>query len=391
MPISQVQKLVFITDHRFIEFDKRIFSLAFNNITLSRYSKYSSVFHVIGNKIVSQTSNSNLAELDIDNVQFNLLYPIKKIYEIVTIGSRKKCIKNVIKDSDFIISRLPSVNGIHACQIAIKKGIPFIVEIVGDVSNVAKVRNSIFGRIYGYFQKVQIDQILKHCNLVIFVTENYLQEQYRYEGKSIGISNVSLPSVQENLLTERIEKIRTERKTFKIGFVGSISSKNKGFTVLLDAFNKLLKKNYDLSIEVVGNNKLDSSVKSNLNNERVELIGTLTPGISILKWLDAIDIFVIPSYSEGLPRVLIEAMSRALPCFGSNAGGIPELIGFDQIHKAGDSNQLARSIAIVLDNENLMIELAKVNFIRAKSFQETKLQKTRDHYINDFIQREVIK
>jgi glycosyltransferase involved in cell wall biosynthesis len=46
----------------------------------------------------------------------------------------------------------------------------------------------------------------------------------------------------------------------------------------------------------------------------------------VFDWLDAIDIYVQPSRQEGLPRALIEAMSRGLPAFGARTGGIPELI-----------------------------------------------------------------
>ena len=49
-------------------------------------------------------------------------------------------------------------------------------------------------------------------------------------------------------------------------------------------------------------------------------------GHGVTEQLDAADVFVLPSRQEGLPRAMIEAMARSLPCVGSDVGGISELI-----------------------------------------------------------------
>lgn len=55
----------------------------------------------------------------------------------------------------------------------------------------------------------------------------------------------------------------------------------------------------------------------------------------VLEWIDSLDIYIQPSMQEGLPRALIEAMSRACPAIGSSTGGIPELLPSDAILKEG--------------------------------------------------------
>jgi glycosyltransferase involved in cell wall biosynthesis len=62
--------------------------------------------------------------------------------------------------------------------------------------------------------------------------------------------------------------------------------------------------------------------------------------------LDA-DIFVLPSYAEGLPVLLLEAMAYALPVIVSNVGGIPEVITDEKeglLISAGNQRQLAESL-----------------------------------------------
>lgn len=51
----------------------------------------------------------------------------------------------------------------------------------------------------------------------------------------------------------------------------------------------------------------------------------------VQKWFETIDIYVHPSRSEGLPRTILEAMTKAVPCICSSVGGIPELIDGDSL------------------------------------------------------------
>ena len=71
---------------------------------------------------------------------------------------------------------------------------------------------------------------------------------------------------------------------------------------------------------------------------------------------------VVPSLSEGLPRVILEAQALAKPVIASKVGGIPELItdgrnGF--LFKVGDSNELAEKLRTLLNNKELAIEMGR--------------------------------
>lgn len=62
------------------------------------------------------------------------------------------------------------------------------------------------------------------------------------------------------------------------------------------------------------------------------------PHDKIFEWLDTIDIYIQPSYQEGLCRSVVEAMSRACPVICSDACGERELANEKFIFKRGDAS-----------------------------------------------------
>jgi glycosyltransferase involved in cell wall biosynthesis len=73
------------------------------------------------------------------------------------------------------------------------------------------------------------------------------------------------------------------------------------------------------------------------------------------------DVFCLPSFAEGLPVVLMEAMSMQIPCVTTTIAGIPELIrdGIDGLLVApGDVDALAAALARLMDDADLRNRLA---------------------------------
>ncbi|ACV63619.1 glycosyl transferase group 1 [Desulfofarcimen acetoxidans DSM 771] len=100
--------------------------------------------------------------------------------------------------------------------------------------------------------------------------------------------------------------------------------------------------------------------------ERVEILG-LRRDISDL--LAISDIFVLPSYREGLPRSLIEAQATGLPCIASNIRGCREIIEPEQtgfLIEPGDYIALGRSLRRLLENPELSREMGRAARKRAE-------------------------
>jgi glycosyltransferase involved in cell wall biosynthesis len=105
--------------------------------------------------------------------------------------------------------------------------------------------------------------------------------------------------------------------------------------------------------------------------------GRLPAGERVRALLDQADAFVLPSRAEGLPRAMIEAMARALPCIGSTVGGIPELLPPEDLVPPGDAAALARKIREVLTDPERLAQMSARNVQKAKEYSEDVLRARR--------------
>jgi glycosyltransferase involved in cell wall biosynthesis len=100
--------------------------------------------------------------------------------------------------------------------------------------------------------------------------------------------------------------------------------------------------------------------------------------------MDELDLYVIPSLGEGLPRALVEAMSRGLPAIGSRRGGIPELVDGRWLHRPGDDRGLARLVAGLLDDPAALQAEARRSWETAGRFTAGALEQRREALVHRF-------
>lgn len=91
-------------------------------------------------------------------------------------------------------------------------------------------------------------------------------------------------------------------------------------------------------------------------------------------YFDQLDLFLLPSYLEGMPTVVLEAMSFGLPVIASNVDGIPEQIIHMQngwLCKPGDSKAFVDAITILLQNDDLRSQFVEQSYLHLqKHFSE---------------------
>lgn len=88
------------------------------------------------------------------------------------------------------------------------------------------------------------------------------------------------------------------------------------------------------------------------------------------KLLNIADAFILPSYAEGLPISILEAMSYSLPIISTTVGGIPEIVqngdnGY--LIKPGDKDAIYNAIRSLIDNEQLRKKMGEKSFEKVQS------------------------
>jgi len=87
-----------------------------------------------------------------------------------------------------------------------------------------------------------------------------------------------------------------------------------------------------------------------------------------MSWLDEIDIYLQPSLAEGLPRSLIEALSRGCPIIASRCGGIPELLDDECLIRPGVVSELRDQLTARVDDTQWQLKQARQNWTQARRY-----------------------
>lgn len=138
-----------------------------------------------------------------------------------------------------------------------------------------------------------------------------------------------------------------------VGMVGRLSHE-KGADVFLQAAAELLKSRPTTKFVLVGEGPEEQKTRENARSLGIEssvVFAGFRDDVSAV--LAAIDIVVIPSRTEGLPLILLEAMSSGKPVVATNTGGIPDVLqeGVNgRLLPAADPLAFARAIAELLDD-----------------------------------------
>lgn len=144
----------------------------------------------------------------------------------------------------------------------------------------------------------------------------------------------------------------------------------KGHRQLLEAARKLAQEGRELRVRLVGDGPdraaLEAMARQGALEGRVVFEGAVNQD-RIREIYRQADLFVLPSFAEGVPAVLMEAMAMGIACVSTKTGAIFELIrdGLDGLLvRPGDSVELAESIRRVMDDSALRRRLAEAGRLR---------------------------
>jgi glycosyltransferase involved in cell wall biosynthesis len=171
---------------------------------------------------------------------------------------------------------------------------------------------------------------------------------------------------------------RPEGSPLTLIAVGTLAQLYKAPDAAIKAVAICVREGLDIKLVWVGDGKHRSEMEALATTlglgERVCFRGQLTAGDPVRAELDRADLFIMPSHQEGLPRAMVEAMARALPCIGSTVGGIPELLSPEDLVPPGDAAALASKICEVANDPDRMARMSAGNLNKAKEYTDEVLQ-----------------
>ncbi len=198
-----------------------------------------------------------------------------------------------------------------------------------------------------------LNQMISKCD-TFMVTSKFIQREW-YKEKYANKFHLIYPPFN-------LDKLEAAQKNGsdltlpdgpKICYVGRLSEE-KGVRFLVNAARSIKDQVNDAKLVIVGAGPLENELKLMVNNsdllENVIFLGYID---NVFKVLKQVDVFVLPSRSEGCPISVVEAMSMELPVVATNVGGTPELVVDREtgiLVPYNDSEKLGKAIVEAFEN-----------------------------------------
>ncbi len=174
-------------------------------------------------------------------------------------------------------------------------------------------------------RKDALTNLLRKADLIHCVSEDIKKTILPYCNHPEKIF-INTPAVDINFFKPAIEKTSTDYiKLFSVGRIEFV----KGYLIGLLAVKELVNKGYKIQWSIIGDGTESEELQFHIHtlklNEQVKLMGKRSKEEVNIS-LGNSDIFLLTSYSEGLPNVVLEAMSKELPVVTTRCGGVEEII-----------------------------------------------------------------
>lgn len=282
---------------------------------------------------------------DMSNTGCWKLQAWKLVYQFVIAAKLAKILlQNRCQHLHIHFAHVPTQIGMYAATMA---GIPFTVMAHA---------NDIFER--GYLLKEKAERALK------FLTISEHNHTYLLK---LGLPCEKLAVVRcgVSFSPPGTWPVPAEKETYRIGTLGRLVEK-KGVDALLEAVAGLP----SISLSIAGDGPLRAELQALASDlgisSRVEFVGSLSHH-AVANWMAGLDLFVLACKQDrngdmdGIPVVLMEAMSQGVPVVSTRLSGIPELVIHEKtglLAMPGDSDDLRQQIAAMLASCELRARLA---------------------------------
>jgi glycosyltransferase involved in cell wall biosynthesis len=199
-----------------------------------------------------------------------------------------------------------------------------------------------------------------------------LKKYSKDENKIAVIPNGTDKILYKRILKNNFKKNNKIKEKYLVLFFGRLNP-TKGPEMLAKTAINITKKRKDIAFIWVGPDEGKAEEVKNLIKpyKNMKYLGPIRGKEKIAEMYQASDIYVLPSYREGLPLTLFEAMASGLPIIASPVNGVPYEMnepdnGF--FSNYGDLETLEKKIIKLINNKRLAQKISKTNFKKSKNY-----------------------
>ncbi|WP_265562411.1 glycosyltransferase [Sphingomicrobium arenosum] len=282
--------------------------------------------------------------------------------------------------------RLPSTIGLLYALCMIVRRRPYGVQLIGDAAELSRVKTlPTSSRLALRLLSAMTRLVVARASTAAYVTDASLQCEYpAREVPTFAFSNINLPG----------DRCAAQVRTFdggrlRLSFVGTLEFDYKGLGDLLDAMAILKECGVDVHLDIMGEGVLRERFEQQataLGLTSVHFHGRV-PQAEVLERHRANHVFVLPSYTEGLPRALIEAMAQGMPAVATDVAGNGELLDPHFIVPVREPEAIAQRLRQLAETPTLFAEQAARNLARAGDFVESRIAPLRRDFYATIIQQ----
>lgn len=352
-----------------------------------RYLEFFDKVEVIARVRDEQTLPPGAERSDGENVRFHCLPHFVGPWRYMRHRGRvREVVRMALADAQALLLRVPGTVATELWRQARKQARPFGVDVVGDPWDALSPQvTRFFGQtwIRRRFRSQMRVQCREAC-AITYVTAKFLQAGYPAGPGAFEtyFSDIELP---QELLLDSPRTLTSPARNLVT--VGSLEIWYKGYQYLLPAFKACLEKSPTLHLTIVGGGRIQGEVEAIARTlgiaDHVSFPGRLRPASAVYEQLDKADLFVFPSLQEGLPRALVEAMARGLPCVSTTVGGIGELLSSEDLVPPADVPALAAKLNEVLSDPDRLTRMSARNAQTAAQYEASLLAARRPPFYQE--------
>jgi len=228
-----------------------------------------------------------------------------------------------------------------------------------------------FNRIIGCAKSVQ-DDVLRDNRFLSAEKVSVMENSVDYE----RFTKVSISKADAK------QMLGLPPDAFVFGTVGRLAP-TKGLSYLIEAFSKVKEKIPSAHLVLFGDGACRAELEQHASNLSCrDLIHFLGHRDNIEQLIKGMDVFILSSIAEGMPRAILEAMAAGIPCIATEAGGIPEIINSRDVGilvPPMDENALAEA----------MITLANTPKQKLKDLIEKARERVRTIFDHDVVKKKL--